>query len=140
MNPLGSVDLQFIIYDLAILKVIKATCKYTYKDYRSDLFSIRRRRHTSRHRPSCPSLDCPRCVRCISGCQYPVKKYRVCHRFRSTKQDDYFGSILTTFESSSIYGGSLGIIENWFETKTKPPSVNLACPNLSNALYVLFLT
>jgi hypothetical protein len=28
-----------------------------------------------------------------------------------------FGSILTTFESSSIFGGSWGSIENWFEPK-----------------------
>jgi len=32
-----------------------------------------------------------------------------------------FGLILTTFESSSIFGGSWGSIENW------PPSGNLAC-------------
>jgi len=40
-----------------------------------------------------------------------------------------FGSILTTFESSSIFGGSLESIENWLEPKTKPLSGNLACPN-----------
>jgi len=33
-----------------------------------------------------------------------------------------FGSILTTFESSRIFGGSWGSIENWLEPKTKPPS------------------
>jgi len=37
-----------------------------------------------------------------------------------------FGSILTTFESSSILGGSWGSIENWPEPKTKLPSGNLA--------------
>jgi len=41
-----------------------------------------------------------------------------------------FGWILTTFESSIIFGGSWGSIENWLEPKTKPPSGNLACPNL----------
>jgi len=41
-----------------------------------------------------------------------------------------FGSILTTLESSSIFGGSWGSIENWLEPKTKPPSINLDCPNL----------
>jgi hypothetical protein len=41
-----------------------------------------------------------------------------------------FGWILTTFESSSIFGGSWGSIENWLEPKAKPPSGNLACPNL----------
>jgi len=40
-----------------------------------------------------------------------------------------FGSILTTFESSSIFGGSWVSIENWLKPKTKPPSGNLACPN-----------
>jgi len=44
-----------------------------------------------------------------------------------------FGSILTTLESNSIFGGSCGSNENWLEPKTKPPSV--ACPNLRNALF-----
>ena len=47
-----------------------------------------------------------------------------------------FGSILTTSESSSIFGGNWGSIENWLEPKTKPPSKKLVCPNLWNALYV----
>jgi len=38
--------------------------------------------------------------------------YRVCHEFRLTKYNDYFWLILTTFESSSIFGGSWGKIEN----------------------------
>jgi len=42
-----------------------------------------------------------------------------------------FGSILTTFESSSIFRGSWGSIENWLNPKTKPPSGNLACPKKS---------
>jgi len=33
-----------------------------------------------------------------------------------------FGSILITFESSSIFGGSWGSIENWLEPKIEPPS------------------
>jgi len=37
--------------------------------------------------------------------------------------------ILTIFESSSIFGGSWDSIENWLESKTEPPSGNLACPN-----------
>jgi len=41
-----------------------------------------------------------------------------------------FGSILTTFELSSIFGGSWGSIENWLEPKIKTPSRNLACQNL----------
>jgi len=41
-----------------------------------------------------------------------------------------FGLILTTFELSSIFGGSWGSIESWHEHKIKPPSGNLACPNL----------
>jgi hypothetical protein len=41
-----------------------------------------------------------------------------------------FGSILTTFELSSIFLGSWGSIENWLEPKIKPPSGNLAYPNL----------
>jgi len=40
-----------------------------------------------------------------------------------------FGSILTTFELSIIFGGSWGSIENWLKLKTEPPSGNLACPN-----------
>jgi len=38
-----------------------------------------------------------------------------------------FGLILTTFESSRIFGG--GNIKNWLEPKTEPPLENLACPN-----------
>jgi len=53
----------------------------------------------------------------------------VCHGFRLTKRDDYFWVDLTTFETSSIFGGSWGSIENWLESKAKPPSVKLACPN-----------
>jgi len=40
-----------------------------------------------------------------------------------------FGSILTTFDSSSIFGGSWSSIENWLEPKTKPQSGNLAYIN-----------
>ncbi len=55
--------------------------------------------------------------------------YRVCHLFILTKRDDYFRSILTTFEMNSISGGSRGNIENQLEPKTKLPLENLACPN-----------
>jgi len=41
-----------------------------------------------------------------------------------------FGSILTTFESSSIFGGRYGNIENWLKPKNKPPLGYLACSNL----------
>jgi len=44
----------------------------------------------------------------------------VCHGFRLTRRDDYFVLILTTFELSSIFAGSWGGIENWFEPKTEP--------------------
>jgi hypothetical protein len=47
-----------------------------------------------------------------------------------------FGSILTTFDCSSIFGGRLGSNEIWLEPKTEPPSGNLASSNLRNALYV----
>jgi len=40
-----------------------------------------------------------------------------------------FGTIFTTFESSRIIGDSYGSIENWLETKTEPPSENLAFRN-----------
>jgi len=40
-----------------------------------------------------------------------------------------FGLIVTTFESSSILGGSRGSIEKELKPKTKPPLGNLACPN-----------
>ncbi len=39
-----------------------------------------------------------------------------------------FGSILTTIKLSSIFGGSWGSIENWFNPKTERPSGNLALP------------
>jgi len=41
-----------------------------------------------------------------------------------------FGSMLTTFESTIIFEGSWGSIENSLEPETKPPSGNLACPSL----------
>jgi len=41
-----------------------------------------------------------------------------------------FGSILTTFELSSIFGSSWGSIENWLEHKIGPPSGNFGCPDL----------
>jgi len=41
-----------------------------------------------------------------------------------------FGQILTIFELSSIFGGSLGSIGNSLQPKTKPPSGNLACFNV----------
>jgi len=41
-----------------------------------------------------------------------------------------FGLILTTFELSSIFGGSWGSIEDWLEPKTEPPLGKLACPEL----------
>jgi hypothetical protein len=40
-----------------------------------------------------------------------------------------FGLIVTTFESSIIFGGIWGSIKNWLEPKTEPPSRNLAFPN-----------
>ncbi len=45
------------------------------------------------------------------------------------------GSILTTFELSSIFGGNRDSIENCLEPKIEPPSENIACPNLWNVLY-----
>jgi len=42
-----------------------------------------------------------------------------------------FGSILTTYESSSIFGGSWGSIENCLKPKIEPPLGKLACPNPS---------
>jgi len=40
-----------------------------------------------------------------------------------------FGSILTTFETSIIFGGSWGSIENLLQPKTEPPKGNLVCQN-----------
>jgi len=37
-------------------------------------------------------------------CRY----YRVCHRFRLTKQDDFFGSILTTFKLRASFKEEAG--------------------------------
>jgi len=41
-----------------------------------------------------------------------------------------FGSILTSFELSIIFGASWDSIENCHEPKIEPPSGNLDCPNL----------
>jgi len=38
------------------------------------------------------------------------------------KQDDYF-------RVENIFIGRWGSIKNWLESKTEPPSGNLACPN-----------
>ncbi len=43
-------------------------------------------------------------------------------------------SILTTFKSSIIFRCSRGSSVNWLELKIKPPSANLACSNLQNAV------
>ncbi len=45
-----------------------------------------------------------------------------------------FESILTSFKLSIIFGGSWGSTENWLKPKNEPPSGNLSCPNLWNAL------
>ena len=44
--------------------------------------------------------------------------------FRLIKRGDFFGSILTTLDLSSILGGSCGSIEYWLEPKTDPHSGN----------------
>jgi hypothetical protein len=49
-----------------------------------------------------------------------------------------FESILTTFESSIIFGGSCGSIENWIKPKTEPPLGNLACPNPFKKIRICF--
>jgi len=49
------------------------------------------------------------------------------------------GLILTTFETSSIFEGSWDSIGNWLETKTKPSSGNLACPNEWNVRFISYL-
>jgi hypothetical protein len=41
-----------------------------------------------------------------------------------------YGSILTTFESSGIFGGSWGSIENLLKPEIKPSLGYLACQNL----------
>jgi len=51
-----------------------------------------------------------------------------------------FGSILTTFELSSIFESSWVSIENWLKPKTEPLLGNLACPDQWNALYVCNFT
>jgi len=70
-------------------------------------------------------------IQCCFYLQEPawLTSYRVCHGFRLTKGYYYFWPIMTTFESSKIFGGSWGSIEKWLNPKTRPPSVNLACPN-----------
>jgi len=59
---------------------------------------------------------------------------RVCHGLRLTKQDHYFCVNFDHFLNQA-FGGSWDSIENWVEPETKPPSENLACTNLWNALY-----
>ncbi len=52
------------------------------------------------------------------------------HRFRLTNRDDYFWVDLDHFfESSNIFGGICGSIENWLEPRTEPPLGYLSCPN-----------
>jgi hypothetical protein len=46
----------------------------------------------------------------------------ICLGSRLAKQDDFFYSILPTFELSSIFVSSYGNIENWLEPKTEPTS------------------
>jgi len=75
------------------------------------------------------------CLRTIFFSEMCLRKptvviwYRVRHRFRLTRRDDFLGSILTTFESNSIFSS----IENWLEPEIEPPSGNLSCPILWNA-------
>jgi len=64
----------------------------------------------------------------LKGCNYLL-------RFVHTEcvMDLDYGSemiIWTTYESSRIFRGSWGSIENWLEPKTEPPLVNLTCLNL----------
>jgi len=42
---------------------------------------------------------------------FSASLYKMCHGFRLMKQDNFFWSILTTFESSIIFGGTWGSIE-----------------------------
>jgi hypothetical protein len=46
-----------------------------------------------------------------------------------------FGSVMTTLETSSIFGGIWGSIKNWLEPKNLPPSGKLVCQNPWNSLY-----
>jgi len=56
------------------------------------------------------------------------------------------GLFLTTFESSSIFGGIWGSIENWLKPKIEPPYGNLACTNLrsvpwcQNVFYLMIVS
>ncbi len=45
------------------------------------------------------------------------KYHIVCHRFRFTKRDDFFVSILTTFKLRGCWGS----IVNWLKPKIEPP-------------------
>jgi len=67
------------------------------------------------------------------GRHFKCSKDKTLHTERVTDLDlrskmISFGSILTTFELSSIFGGSWASIQNWLEPKTQPPSGNLALP------------
>jgi len=60
--------------------------------------------------------------------------YIVFHRFRLTKQNDYFWVNFDHFWIEQYFWRQLGQYWNWPEPKTNSPSGNLACPNLWNAL------
>jgi len=60
--------------------------------------------------------------------------YRVCHGFRLTLWVAYFWVNFDPFWSKHLFLMQLGSVENWLQSKAEPPSGNLTCPNLWNAL------
>ncbi len=63
------------------------------------------------------------------GCRI-MKGYSV-SRIKINEARWLFSSRLWPSKPSIIFRGSWGSIENWHEPKAKPPSGNLACPNLT---------
>jgi len=50
----------------------------------------------------------------------PVEKHWCSHRFRPTKQDDFFPLTFDHFKTEYHFKGSWGNIGYWHEPKTKP--------------------
>ena len=96
------------------------------------------------HIKSGQKLPKSNCLATFTKVQSESLKNTVWHEWNATECVTYldwqsemiiFELILTTFEASFIFRGSLGSIENWLEPKTKPTFASSACPNLWNALY-----
>ena len=72
--------------------------------------------HLRVHRRS--RQNCDRILRMSRIRGYATQNsYRVCHRFRLTNRNDYFGVNFDHFWIKQYFWGSLGSLENWLEPK-----------------------